>query len=389
MTAAIITRILLPHRNRHRAFRPGILTVVVLALPFFARSQSNPRFDVSLRIDYSSAEEILNFFERQTFNAQRVANLRGNQIAAATSVMLARTGRPPGDFVHELELVRDNYTTSGDIYGLKATQSHTDQLRKLLDETRRRQLDRRVVATIASYFPSDASVSVNIPVYVVAMGNEKAAAFVRRVVWQDDKPVFVGDNEGEGVIVLNLARMLGSGQHVDQQFIQLLSTLAHECFHAVFGVYQESSAVWKEIRQRREPIWRLAELVQNEGIAYCLSLQLQIGGQPPPSRWFDATGNAVKSFNSAATELISPTISARRATDLIMNSNLSGSFEGNYGATAGLRMAYEIDTRLGRPALTESVSGGLKAFFGKYETLCRQNSELPKLDPGVLKVLEE
>jgi hypothetical protein len=367
----------------------GILTIIVVALPLFVHAQSNPHFDVSLRIDYSSAEEMLNLFDRQTFNAQRVADLRGNQIAAATSVMLARTGRPASDFVHELELVRDNYTTNGDIYGLKTTQSHTDQLRKLLNETRKRQLDRRVVATIASYFPSDAEVSVDIPVYVVAMGNEKAAAFVRRVVWQDNKPVFVGENEGEEVIVLNLARMLGSGQKVDQQFIQVLSTLAHECFHAVFGAYQEKSTVWEELHRRAEPIWRLTGLVQNEGIAYYLSLQLQIGGQTPPTAWFDATSNAVRSFNSAAQELISPTISPKRATDLIMNSNLSGSFEGNYGATAGLRIAYEVDTRLGRPALTETISGGIKEFFAKYETLCRQNSNLPKLAPDVLKVLEE
>jgi hypothetical protein len=363
--------------------------MMIIVLPFFGKAQSNPNFDVSLRIDYSSAEEMLNFFERQTFNSQRVADLRGNQIAAGTSVMLARTGRPPGDFVHELEFVRDNYTTNGDIYGLKSTQSHVDQLKKLLDETRKRQLDRRVVATIASYFPSDARVSVDIPVYVVCMGNEKAAAFVRRIVWQNDRPMFVGSNEGEEVIVLNLARMLGSGQKVDQQFIQVLSTLAHESFHAVFGTYQEGSTVWKEIRLRKDPIWRLAELVQNEGIAYYLSLQLQIGGRTPPDPWFEATGNAIKSFNGAARELISPTVSQRRANDLIMNSNLSGSFEANYGATAGLRIAYEIDTRLGRPALTETISGGIKEFFGKYETLCRQNSNLPKLDTNVLKVLEE
>jgi hypothetical protein len=375
--------------NIRPTLQVAILTAVVAALPLFVNAQSNPQFNVSLRIDYSSAEEMLNFFDRQTFNAQRLADLHGNQIAAATSVMLARTGRTPSDFVHELELVRDNYTTSGDIYGLKMTQSHADQLRKLLNETRKRQLDRRIVATIESYFPSDARVSADIPVYVVAMGNEKAAAFVRRVVWQDNKPVFVGENEGEEVIVLNLTRMLGFGQKVDQQFIQVLSTLAHECFHAVFGAYQDKSTVWTDIHRRPEPIWTLAGLVQNEGIAYCLSLQLQIGGQTPPAPWFDATSNAVRSFNSAAQELISPTISPKRARDLIMNSNLSGSFEGNYGATAGLRIAYEIDTQLGRQALTETISGGVKEFFGKYETLCRRNSNLPKLDSDVVRVLEE
>ena len=356
-------------------------------LPTMVNAQPDSRFDVSLRIDYASAEETLNFFSRQTFNSQRVANLRGNQLAAATSIMLARTGRPAADLPHELELVRDNYETREDVYGLRYTQGHVQQLKQLLDETRKRQLDRRVIATIASYFPANAVISADIPVYVVVMGNEKAAAFVRRVVWRDDSPVFVGENEGEEVIVLNLARMAGPGQKVEQQFIQVLATLAHESFHAVFGVYQTNSAVWKEIHQRREPVRQLAEIVQNEGIAYYLSLQIQIGGHTPADQWFDGTARAVKLFNIAADELISPNTSQARANELIMNANLSGTFEGNYGATAGVRMAYEIDTRLGRPSLTETIAGGIMDFFGKYNTLCRQNSNLPRLDSDILDAL--
>ncbi len=359
------------------------------ALGHCALGQSNPGFDVRLRVDYSSAEEMLNFFERQTFNAMRVADLKGNQIAAATSEMLARKRRPTGDFAHQLELVRDNYETGEDVYGLRTTQSHCDQLRGLLTETRKRQLDRRVLATIASYFPSDADVSVEIPVYIVAMGNERAAAFVRRVTWRNDKPMFTGEDQGEQVIVLNIARMLDGENKVDAQFIQLLSTLAHECFHAVFGAYQTNSPVWKDLRNRHEPIWRLAELVQNEGIAYCLSLQLQVGGRTPPIPWFDQTGRSVAVFNKAAEELLSPATSTQRAQELIVNSNLSGSFLGNYGATAGLRFAYEIDTRSGRPALAETIKKGIGDFFGKYEALCNQNPDLPKIDDNVLKALEK
>jgi hypothetical protein len=383
--------------NRHGQRKPGTVTVynfvpglaffLLALLPARLAAQSNPQFDVSLRIDYSSAEQILDFFDRKTYNADRVADARGNKIAAATSLLLARTQRPPQDFAHQLELIRDDYNTSDDIYGLKATRSHIDQLKKLLTETRKRQLDRRVMATIKSYFPSGAALSGTIPVYVVVMGNEKAAAFVRRVVWKDEWPVFVGENQGDQVIVLNLTRMLEFSNDVNVQFIQSLGTLAHECFHAVFGLYQHNSDTWREYHQRIGPFWQLAELVQNEGIAYLLSLQLQIGGQTPPSRWFDATSRAVKSFNNASKELIAPSITEQRARELILNSNLSGSFEGNYGASAGQRIAYEIDTKLGRPALSETMSGGIKEFFGKYATLCRQNSDLPQLDQDVLKVL--
>ena len=365
------------------------LFLSIIFLPARLAGQANQQFDVTLQIDYSSAERLLNFFDRQTFNTDVVANATGNKIAAATSLLLARTDRSPQDFSHQLELVRDDYDIGSDIYGLEETKSHVDQLKKLMEELRKRQLDRRVIATVRSYFPSDAKIFASFPVYVVAMGNEKAAAFVRRIVWKDGNPVFVGENQGEEVIVLNVARMIGYSKDVNQQFVELLGTLAHECFHAIFGVYQQNSEIWQSFHQRREPIWSLAEVVQNEGIAYYLSMQIAIGGQVPATPWFDATDRAVTNLNNAAKELLSPALQPQRARTLILNANLSGSFEGNYGATAGLRMAYEIDTRLGRPALTETISGGVREFFGKYDTLCLQNPILPRLDKSVLNVLEQ
>lgn len=368
---------------------PAIVVLLILTLHADLCGQSDTQFDISLRIDYSSVEELLDFFGRQTFNSERVARLRGNQLAAATSLYLARKQPSVGDVAHELELVRDRYNSGEDVYGLQYTQSHIDPLRKLLSETRKRQLDRRVVSTVESYFPSDTKLTGSIPVYVVAMGNERAAAFVRRVIWKDDRPEFVGEDEGEQVIVLNLARMMQFSPDVNAQFVQVLGTLAHESFHAAFGIYQGHSSTWQSYHRRPEPIWRLAEIVENEGIAYYLSLQIQIGGQSPSLPWFDATSRAIKSLNEASMELASPTLTSTRARELIMNSNLGGSFEGNYGATAGLRIAYEIDTRLGRPALVNTISGGIGEFVGTYEKLCRENSGLPKLDERVLSILKQ
>ena len=353
------------------------------------RSQASQNFDVTLQVDYSAAEQLVDFFDRRISDTRQVAGSPGNKIAAATSLLLARTDRPPSDFTSQLELVRDDVNIHGDIYGLKDASSHTDQLKKLLTELRKRQLGKRVIATVQAYFPSDANVTCTIPVYVVAMGNEKAAAFVRWVVWRDEYPVFVAEGRGEQVIVLNLTRMIPVSSNVNAEFIESLGTLAHECFHAIFGVYQQGSETWRSFHRRTEPIGRLAELVQNEGIAYCLSLQLQIGGQAPPPHWFDATGRAIRNLSNACTELLSPSTDARRAQELILNANMSGSFEGNYGASAGLRIAYEIDTRLGRPALTETIKGGTAEFFRKYETLCNQNPTLPAIDSAVLKILEQ
>jgi hypothetical protein len=357
--------------------------LICFLVPLSSHGQTNPRFDVTLRVDYSSTDEMLDFFDRKSNSSSRVAKQRGNQIAAATSLLLARTDRPVDDFVRSLELARDTYNTPDDIYGLKMTAAHLEDLRKLLTEAKSRRLDRRVVATISSLFPSDANVSVTIPVFVVAMGNEKAAAFVRRVIWRDNVPVFVGDDEGEQVIVLNLTRCLMRGADAGQEFVQVLGTLAHECFHAVYGAYRAGTS------GPDSPAAALADLVQNEGIAYFLSLEIQEGGGVPPQQWLDATARAVVQLSGAMLELQSPTITSGRVRELMMNSNLSGSFEGNYGATAGLRMAFEIEKRLGRPALAETVRNGVADFFSKYIELCRRDSNLPKLDERVARVFNK
>ncbi|MDP2887129.1 MAG: DUF5700 domain-containing putative Zn-dependent protease [Ignavibacteria bacterium] len=362
----------------------AVLLLILLLTPCRSGGQTNAHFDISLRVDYSSVDEVLDFFDRKANNSARVAKQQGNQIAAGTSLLLARTERPGDDFVRALELARDSYKSTNDIYGLKMTLSRLDELKKLLAETKSRRLDRRVVATISSLFPSDASVSLTIPVFVVAMGNENAAAFVRRVAWKDDTPVFVGDDQGEQVIVLNLARCLIRGGDVQQEFVQVLSTLAHECFHAVYAAYRSD---FSEDTLPKTPFFALAHLVQNEGIAYFLSREIRDGGEVPPSQWFDATRRAVERLNSAFLELQSPELTSFRARELMMNSNLSGSFEGNYGATAGLRIAYEIENRLGRPALTETVREGVRSFFERYRELCRRDSNLPRFDDSVLRAI--
>jgi hypothetical protein len=53
-------------------------------------------------------------------------------------------------------------------------------------------------------------------------------------------------------------------------------------------------------------------------------------------------------------------------------------------STAGMRMAYEIDKRLGRAALTETIANGAGDFFVKYRGLCMQFDDVPKLDEAVL-----
>ena len=52
--------------------------------------QTNPDFNVTLRLDFASIDGLINLKEGQIADANDVAQLRGNQIAAATSALLAR-----------------------------------------------------------------------------------------------------------------------------------------------------------------------------------------------------------------------------------------------------------------------------------------------------------
>ena len=355
----------------------------ILAVPAILSSQSNPGFDVNLRVDYSSAEQLIDLCEGKLFSVNAVAELRGSQLAAATSALLARKQISGETFHRELELVRDKSGSSDDVFGFAPARSHLSEIKALLDESKKRELDRRVVATVEQFFPGDARISASLTVYIVAFGHENAAAFVRRVVWNGNTPTFVGDNEGEPIIVVNLARLVNSNPSTQVQFIETLSTLAHETFHAVFAVYQSTSPVWKQLNAERAPYWSLAELVQNEGIAYRISFQERTGSTLPPSV-FSSTKDAIPKLNSAMLEMASPNISGMRARELLMNANLSGSLERNYGAAAGLLMAFAIDSKMGRNALTETIAKGVGDFFQKYDAITKQYDELPKLSPEVL-----
>jgi hypothetical protein len=350
-----------------------------------ASAQTSPNFDFSLGIDYSSAEQTLDFFERRTSNSKQVAKLRGNQLAALTSVMLARTEKSDDDFSDQLELARNLSTFESDVYGFSTGRSRIQELRKLLQEMRKRHIDRRIVATIAAYFPEQVKISTQFSTYLVVLGNERAAAYVRNVVWNYDVPTFVSEDKGEPVIVVNLARVIERSHDLESQFIEVLSITAHECFHAALSILQKSLS---ESIKPRNAAEQLLNLVQNEGLAYYLSMQTHIGGEVPSPNWFNITAKAIETLNRALLELHSSNLTYSRARELIMDANLSGSFEENYGSTSGLRMAYEIDNHLGRSALSETLLGGGRRFLSAYQKACSQDGSLPRIDKQVVRLMK-
>ena len=373
----------------HVSLTKNILTHLLFTALFcthFLFSQET--FNVTLRLDFSSVDALIELSEGRIANVNRVAELKGNQIAAATSALLAREPYSTQTFARELERFRNGASLSNDMFGLSSSSAYLRQIKLLSQDAKRRNLDRKVLATIAPFFPQNARIDVSIPVYFVALGNENAAAFVRSVAWRNNVPYFVGEGEGELTIVVNLTRSVQYIRDVQIQFVDMMSTLAHETFHAVFGMYQQSSPAWRALAYKQEPYWTLAELCQNEGFAYLISLQQRNGGQLPADRIASAR-QSIADLNSALKELSAPDISPVRARELIMNSNLSGSYEKNYGATAGLMMAYSIDAKLGRRSLTDCLENGVADFFAKYQELAEQNGELPKFDQGVIEMLQK
>ena len=367
----------------------NIIFTFFFTIIYFPSLFGQSNFDVTLRLDFTSAERLIELCEGRLRNVKSVSELKGNQLAAATSALLARKQKAWNEFDRELELIRDNFRSDNDIFGLQTTKNNLAQIKALLAECKKRQLDKKITSTIEAFFPISEKINAVLPVYFVAFGNENAAAFVRRVMWIDNYPVFVGDNQGNAVIVVNLSRLMQYHPKTEIQFIELQSTLAHEAFHAVFSEYQQTSAYWKRVNEKNNFAHQLAALSQNEGIAYYISMQQDIGGEIPAQYWFNETMNAMKSLNDALKELSSDRITIVRARELIMNSNLSGSFAKNYGATAGWRIAYEIDRKLGRVALSETLAKGTKDFFTKYSELCRLNPTLPAIDSSILSTLEE
>jgi hypothetical protein len=354
----------------------------LLFVPLLAwAAGGRPAVNVNLVVDYAAAEQTIALFEDQPVRTAELAQLRGNRIAAATAGYIAdRSTLRLGDYLDSLKLHR---AMTDDVYHLEEGRRNVGTTKALLLELKKRNFARRVVATVEQIFPADADLSVTIPVYIVALGHENVDAFVRRVVWRGDEPRFVGEREGELTIVINLSQSVNYGPDLEERFITLLGVVAHEVFHAAFGVYKETSRSWKEYSAwAARPFDLLLDITQNEGIAYYLSLD-QRGGGYVPHDWDIRTRQAVATFNRNAGELLSPRVRPRRVEELIRTANLSGYWD-SYGAMTGMFMAREIDTRLGRGALIETIARSPYDFFQKYLLLAREESNLPQFSPVVL-----
>ncbi len=363
-----------------------IAGALVVLLPALSQAQMNPRFDVNLHIDYTSAEEMIQLFDDEPVGIDELASLRGNKIAASTTGLIADRASLTDKLADELDSLKFHQIIRDDVYHLEEGRKNSAAIKELLTEMQKSNFNRKVAATVEQIFPRDAEISLLVPVYVVALGHENVDAFVRRIIWHNDVPEFVGDSRGELTIVVNLSHAVAYADNLQDRYLSLLGVVAHELFHAAFAEYQDRSPVWQEYRRTHQrPFDELTDLTQNEGIAYYLSID-QRGHGYVPRDWYPSARTAFAAFDANAEELLSRTLTPERASALIRSANLSG-YNESYGAHCGMFMAREIDLRLGREALIETIANGPVDFFQKYASLAARDNSLPPLSEAVSSAL--
>jgi hypothetical protein len=364
-----------------RTFLLLLLAACVSALAF---AQEHAHFQLSLDLNTASAERTLEIYQGLSGRPADAAAERGSQLSLAVTASLAGRQLDTPALEQALAAVKFNQDLGDDVFQMRPARAGVAALKDLLQALRLRNFAQKVVSTVEQLFPADARVQARIPMYVVAFGHNNIDAYVVRVRWQGNVPVPVGENEGELTIVVNLAKAVKYGDGTDERFIGLLSVVAHEVFHAAYGVYKETAPEWREYYSvQRSPFEELLDLSQNEGVAYYLSLIQRTHGRLPGDG-LQRAHTAFARFNAVAAELLLPSTSSRRIADLMRESNTSGYWE-SYGSITGMIIARQIDQTLGRGALVETLRGNPEAFFRTYVDLMRRDNGLPALSSQVIQ----
>jgi len=341
-------------------------------------AQPHGQFSLALDVNYASADKAIELYAGLSGRPAEIAALRGSQLALAITGMLARRQLQTLDLEQSLAAAKFNQSDGDDLFRMREARANAAPIGELLQELRRRNFGQRVVSTVEQLFPGDARVNARIPMYVVAFGHQNIDAFVVRVTWDGDVPHPAGEQEGEQVIVVNLAKAVHYGHSTDERFIGLLSVVAHEVFHAAFGEYKSTTPEWQAYyASPLRPLDELMDLAHNEGVAYYLSLIQRSQGRLPHDG-LQRAQEAFDQFNNAAAELLSPRLAPPRAADILRNANTSGYWE-SYGSITGMIIARQIDQTLGRVALVETIRKGPNAFFMTYVQLMKRDAGLPQL----------
>jgi hypothetical protein len=368
-----------------RTFSIGIL-MTSISLGSMGFSQEHAHFQLYLDLNVASAELTLEIYQGLSGQPGEAARERGSQLALLVTAGLSGRRLATRDLEQILADVKFNQDVGDDVFQVRAARANVAALKDLLLELRRRNFAQKVVSTVEQLFPVDARVQARIPMYVVAFGHNNIDAYVLRVQWDGNTPRAAPENQGELTVVINLAKAIRYGRETDERFVGLLSVVAHEVFHAAYGVYKENAPEWRAYYATpRSPFDDLLDLAQNEGIAYYLSLIQRSHGHLPTDG-LQRTQRSFTRFNAVASELLSPATSPARASALIRESNTNEYWD-SFGSITGMIIARQIDQTLGRGALVEALRGTPRAFFGTYVDLMRRDNGLPALSTEVINHL--
>jgi hypothetical protein len=356
--------------------------IMLLCSGTLACAQPHARFNLFIDVNYASADQTVELYEGLSGRPADIARLRGSQLALAVTAMLAQRPLSTPDLQRSLEAAKFNQSDGDDHFRMRPARAGVREIRELLETMRRRNFGQRVVSTVEQLFPADGQVNARIPMFVVAFGHQNIDAFVVRVTWDGDTPHPAGETEGEPVIVVNLARAVNEGASADERFIGLLSTVAHEVFHAAFDLYKRNVPFWRSYYASDAGAFdELLDLAQNEGVAYYLSLIQRTGGRLPHDG-LERAQASFQTFNGVSAELLSQRTSPGRAAEILRRANTSGYWE-SYGSITGMIIARQIDQTLGRVALVETLRDGPRAFFQTYLQLMKRDRGIPQLSPLV------
>jgi len=361
-----------------------VTTLIVAACLCSNAVAQESQFHLVLLVNTESADRTVELYQGLAGRPQAIAQLPGSQIALATTALLSGRNLDQASLERALEAAKYNQDQGEDFFRMREARGNAAIMKELLEEMQKRNFAQKIISTVEQIFPPGSRVNGTLPIYVVAFGHQNIDAFVRRVTWNGNIPAFVGEGQGQLTIVVNLAKAVSYGRTVDERFVGLMSVVAHEVFHAAFGLYRDASPLWQEFA-RYHDTWcdQLLDLAQNEGIAYYLSLIQRTRGRLRE----DQLGNfqsSFEEFNRKAGELLQPHITPQRATQILQQSNTSG-YWGSYGSLTGMIMARQIDQVLGRQALSESLALGPYDFFRKYFGLMNTNGEFPRLSDAIVR----
>ena len=108
---------------------------IMLALSVGAASAScQSGFNVLLRLNFESAEEAINLSEGVSGNPDRVAQLRGSQIALATTSLLAQRPLSVSDLAAGLQGAKFNNITGDDIFRIREARSRVAGIKALVEQ---------------------------------------------------------------------------------------------------------------------------------------------------------------------------------------------------------------------------------------------------------------